>query len=629
MTSLTPPSNPVRYPYRATAGVEPSRPKTAVRFDVRSYIMPRWIWLVLILGVAAGLRLHGLDREGYWGDEYLQVNSYRLPLQYTVWHAISRHGFGPPDFIIGWLAYRISPTVWMCRLPAALWGVASIWFCFLLGRRLFSWHAGLFAAAILTFCRLHLVLSQEARPYAICLAMMLATLLLLLRSFETPSLGRLLLYGAVAVIATTTRSFIPFVFMAVIVSALTLAVAIHRRPLKTCEPGNTTWHTLRRVWIATLIAGALSLAWIVALLSSLNALPGPLAFLRSGSQPSTPRFVQNVYELDLSWIAQITRNSWIAIHSLWSNLGFVVLGLALAGIACVIATRKRTSLPTRCVLFVMLTAGPAVTIAYAFVGGAHLFYDRYNFYLMPMAALFASYPLSLAVAWIARKLRSRRSLAMPGIVATICLAISYPVAATLTEAQSFRRIDWQGCAAYLKTRVTGDDVILTLTDAPFGRVQKRFFGKYEWPSEGRALCEAAWTLAISDSHFDRLGQRRGRIYAAVVREVPPQSEHLFHTTGLREPPAGFDLVKFRGLDLLVERAPQALLPRHTLAICDMLANLPLASPSTKVIPLTLKARMLARLGLPEQAQASYAAARSLVGPKQIELFEHATASWHH
>lgn len=586
------------------------------------------MWLGLILLIATGLRLHGLDREGFWGDEYLQILSYRLPLHYTMWHALSRHAFGPPDFVIGWLAYHISPTVWMCRLPSALWGITSIALCFLLGRRLISWKAGLMAAAFLTFCPMHLVLSQEARPYSLCLASMLATLLLLLRSFEKPTRGRLLLYGMMAFFSTTTRSFTPSVLLAVITVTLTLAVVVSRGARTTGDtPDSTTRFTLRRIWITTLIAEFFTLIWIVILLRSMPGLPEPLAFLRHAGQPSPPRFVQNPYDLDLSWVARITRNSGIALRVLWANLGEVVCGLSLAGIAVIIARWKKTPLPDRCLCVVMLGAGPAVTLAYPFVGGAHLFYDRYNFYLMPMAALFASYPLSLALGWIARKLRTRSSISVPAIVAAVCLAMAHPVAATIRESQSFRRIDWQGCATFLERRVTEHDVIMTLTDAPFGRIQKRFFGKYEWPAAGRPLSEAAWTLATSDSHFERLNRRHGRIFVTVVRDVPPQPKNLYRSIGLQRPPAGFDLVKFRGLDLLIEQDSSNPLPRRMLAICDMLADLPLVNASTKVVAMALKTRMLDRLHLPEQARATYAAARMLVPATQADLFEFATASW--
>ena len=78
------------------------------------------VGLTLIMVVATALRLCGLDREGYWGDEYAQVQLYGLPLHHTCWFAFIKHAFGPPDFVIGWLLHRLDPSVWMLA-HASFW----------------------------------------------------------------------------------------------------------------------------------------------------------------------------------------------------------------------------------------------------------------------------------------------------------------------------------------------------------------------------------------------------------------------------------------------------------------------------------------------------------------------------
>lgn len=218
----------------------------------------------------------------------------------------------------------------------------------------------------------------------------------------------------------------------------------------------------------------------------------------------------------------------------------------------------------------------------------------------------------------------------------LCLAITlaYPVAMSADEMRSYRRRDWRGCAAYLADTVSPDDVIMVLTDQPFGRVQHRFFGKYDWPVGHRPLAEAMWTLAVSDSHFERLNRQTGRCYVVIAYPVEPQAENAYrthrpgtasHTMGAA--PVGYRLVKFRGLDLLIREDGSGGLVGEVLAICDDLLSLPHSDPSTNVIPLILKARTQLHLGLVDKAKRAYAQAAALVPNTQVEYFERATAAW--
>ncbi len=624
MTSLTQPSDSAHDPYRASMRADRSRLRSVARSLLRSCTRPCWVWLVLILGVAAGLRLHGLDREGFWGDEYLQVTSYRLPLHHTVWNALSRHGFGPPDFVIGWLAYRISPTVWMCRLPSALWGIASVWLCFLLGRRLVSWQAGLLAAAILTFCRLHLVLSQEVRPYSICLAFMLLTLWALLRSLENPTRVRLLAYASIAVVCTMTRSFIPCVFLAVIGLVLTIAVAWRKWHLGSGETGSepVSYACLRRVWLTTMGAGLAAMLWIVILFATIPTLPPGVVALVSGNTVH-----QNVYNLDTALKAQVLRNSAITARALIGSYGPLVLCLAGAGVLLTAMHWRKLGTSTRYVMAIMMLSGPSVILIYSIISGAHLFYERYSFFLLPFVAVFASVSLTAGLRVLATTRRSKNAFGYAAVFVGLWITFAYPARMSAEEAQSYRRIDWRGCAEFLSESIGADDVVLVLTDTPFGRVQQRFFGKYEWPRSGRPLGEAAWTLAISDNHFERLLRQKGKCVAVLVRRVLPQRAGAFQTAGLQSPPSNHRLVKFRGIDVLIPEAPAASIRRQAIELCDALTAIDLLDYSTKAVPLTLKTRLLLSDGRFDEARRTYHDARRYVPPVRLALFDAKTQSW--
>ena len=73
----------------------------------------------------------------------------------------------------------------MIRLPSAVAGTVAIPLIYLLGQRLHSKRAGLAAAALLAVNSFHVLLSQEARAYALLSCFTILSFLMLDRSLES------------------------------------------------------------------------------------------------------------------------------------------------------------------------------------------------------------------------------------------------------------------------------------------------------------------------------------------------------------------------------------------------------------------------------------------------------------
>ena len=301
--------------------------------------------------------------------------------------------------------------------------------------------------------------------------------------------------------------------------------------------------------------------------------------------------------------------------------------LAVAGLLIGLRRWRGLSLSTRCMLAIMLGVGPAFLLIYSLVGGVHYLYDRYNFYLMPIVAALASLAVVPMLRWSRHVLARNAALRWSVLCLAVATIFVYPGAMSAEELRSYRRRDWRGCATYLAEQVTPDDVIMVLTDVPFGRVQHRFFGKYDWPIERRPLAEAMWTLGVSDAHFDRLSKQAGRCHTVIAYPVEPQNENAYRSRGLQAAPEGYRLSKFRGLDLLVGEDRVGRVAEKVIGICDDLASLPLADPSTNVVPLVLKARMELHLGRVDRAERDFSQAAALVPEIQDDYFNRATGRW--
>ncbi|MGB0714415.1 MAG: glycosyltransferase family 39 protein [Phycisphaerae bacterium] len=589
-------------------------------------------WLVLLV-VAACLRLYGLDREGYWGDEYLQVRSYPLPLHLTIWHALSRNGFGPPDFVIGWLFYRIDPSVWVCRLPSALWGASAVVFLYVVVRRLDKPTTGLMAAALLCFCRMHIALSQEVRPYAICLAAMILTLWMLQRYFDQPNTRNLLIYACTAVFMTTTRSFIPCVFLFSIGVAGSALVAWQWRYR---PQDDAAFKPLLRAWMATIVSGVIAGGWVFLMLSTAPKLPVGITKILDKNAT-----VANPYGFDTTYFVQFERVADTLVRGPIQQYGLIVMLFSLTGVGFLIHRFGKMNRSSQLVWLSMLLVGPLVAAIYAAIGGTHKFYPRYSFFLMPVAASLAALGCVGAIDALSRRLQSAGSTMMAfALVAVIFLA--YPVAYGAEELHTYRRIDWRGAAQVLRPLAGSDAIVMTLSDKPFGLPQRTFFAKHEWPKGERPLGESVWTYATSDSHFERMMARGGVCIPTVAYDPRAQQLHDFKNRGLQSAPNGYELRKVRDLDLLIpvtrvsaldESAsaasapgkPATTGPSAIIAACDALLSIKLDAPTSRISPLTLKARVLQHVGDHDGAQRALREATSLVPPARMDAYTSATS----
>jgi len=155
------------------------------------------IVLLVILAAAAAIRLYRLGHFSYGLDEILQC--YWLKGSWAFfWKALRGDAYHPPlDYLVDRLFEAFRPGDAARKLPAVVWGIATIGaFAALLARRVGE-RTGLAAAALLAAAPFHVRFSQELRPYSLSLFLLCLSLYALERYLERPGPLRLaLLYLA-------------------------------------------------------------------------------------------------------------------------------------------------------------------------------------------------------------------------------------------------------------------------------------------------------------------------------------------------------------------------------------------------------------------------------------------------
>ena len=161
--------------------------------------------------LAAALRLHHLD-SGLWYDEITTlVDSVRPQFLQIVTHFP-----GNNDHPLYSVLAHVSVTLfgehpWSIRLPAMLFGVASIPMLYLFGAAVTSRREALLATAILTVSYHHIWFSQNARGYTALLFWVLLATFLLLRLLSTENRALVVAYGVVAALGSYTHLTMVFV----------------------------------------------------------------------------------------------------------------------------------------------------------------------------------------------------------------------------------------------------------------------------------------------------------------------------------------------------------------------------------------------------------------------------------
>ncbi len=420
--------------------------------------------IALILLLAFGLRVWGLDDRNIWWDEGLVAWAARLPAAAIVdWTARDVH---PPLYFLlqrlWWFA--VGDGEFVMRYASVLVGTAGVALIYLLGRTLGGPLAGLLAALFLALSTFAVSWSQEMRMYIGASTAATAGLWSALRYWQTgrwrywlgyvlaAAVGLWLLYLSVSVLIIANLAF--------------LWVWIGRRlPLRA---------VLR--WAAAQVAVLLLfLPWLA------YALPRMPSW--STAEPFTPFVFVQLYATTLAMGVSVNLDRYLLP---------VLLVVAILAVGLPLAWRRTSAVERRAGL-VMLLLGlllPALLV-YIVSLPIHIFYAPRLAprYLIPLAACFYTL-LALGLAALARR---QRWLAAAGSflvvgVAVLGLLQFYP--------DRIRRDDLLSLAATLGAQRQPGDAVVLYSDRDWPLFAAQYAGDWTGVPNGAQMeaDAAGWLL---------------------------------------------------------------------------------------------------------------------------------------
>ena len=398
---------------------------------------------------AAVLRIIGLN-SGLWYDEIVTlVVSARLPLLdiVTKFQDVNVH----PLYSIlahGSLA-AFGESAWALRLPACLFGIASVWMAYMLGSRLTSRAEAWAGAAVLATSYHHIWFSQNARGYTMIGFFALASTALLLSATEGGRRRDYVVYALVCAAGVYTH-----VTMAFIVAGQAAVILLGK--VAGWRPASRL-----RLWpVVWACAGAA----VLAIAAYVPLLPSMLGHL---SAPA-PREA-----------AKVATTSWAAAEAVRNLLSGAGVPAAIAGglfaLAGVVSLWRRHPVP------VALLVIPGVVTAATVVLLGQPLRPRFFFFLSGAAAIFVGRGLGVVAQIASRRLRLGGDRPeTTGLVACTVLIVAASAAA-LPRNYQLPKQDFAGAVRFLETEEAGGARILAAGPACWP--VERYYDK-AWPCMG-------------------------------------------------------------------------------------------------------------------------------------------------
>jgi hypothetical protein len=399
----------------------------------------------LLVLVAAALRLVDLG-DGLWYDEITTLVHYvRLPVRSILTTFDSQNQHALYSVVARVSVQLFGEGAWALRLPAALFGVASIWAVYWFGRHVTGLRESVLAATFLTLSYHHVWFSQNARGYSGLLFFTLLStglLLRLLRHRSPDRVGLVIGYGLSAALAVYMHLTAVFVVLAHGVVWAFLAWRERHR----CD-GLARWRT----------AYALVLAATLSVQLYALVLPQVVATVLAPTMPG----------VETEW----TKPSWMVMEILQGLSRGIPGGIGVAAVGAAVVAAGVVSYGRQQWVLVGLMGLPAIGLTAALLATQHNLWPRMLLFTAGFAALILMRGITVVFGAVPRVGGER--LATAGAV--FLLAVS---ASTVPTAWNPKQ-DFGGARAYIERERGPDDAVVTvdMTEIPY-----RDYMRLDWPA---------------------------------------------------------------------------------------------------------------------------------------------------
>jgi len=420
-----------------------------------------WVWLAVLTTLAAGLRVVGLNR-GLWLDEIgFLLNTVRHPLAeiITVFPGDTQH---PLYSILARLSIlAFGEHIWSLRLPAVIFGVASVPALYFLAASVVSRTEALLCAAFLAVSYHHVWFSQNARGYSALAFWTVVATFSLLRALRTGRRGSFVAYAINASLGAYTHLAMMFLIASHLIVAATLALSDWRRGRSLKK-----WKLPLQAFLLT---GGLTLL-----------LYAPIVVQ-----------VQKFFMKGPSGMKVVSTPNW----AMWETIRGLTVGLGTGGVliaaALILACGAWSYFKQDRVVFAFLVLPGILTVGSVAVRGT--MYPRFFFSLIGFAIMILVRGMIVIPQSIGATLRRGSSSFRPwlALAATAVLATAFFVSSAFSLVNNYRypKQDFEGAIRFVDTERKNEIVVTAGAAAyPLRQYYAKPWDSVETAEELREIC---------------------------------------------------------------------------------------------------------------------------------------------
>jgi len=394
--------------------------------------------LILVLILAAVLRLYKLGVPSLWWDEMGQALVAEDVLVNTLKGVQHHHGAVPLDYLITAVMVRLSRADFVLRLPAAIWGILSVYWIFRVGRLIHSERVGILAAFLLAINPFHIRYSQELRFYALFILLTLISSEIAWRAYHADTRKRWLLYACVGVLMVYTHYFGTIVILLHGLGML-LVCQQEKREHRHHDCARRLKHYLASAGVVFL----LFLPWLVFDALQESGLPNA----------TTP-----------GWSLTIISDTLHAFSGYVDGYWGIWLIVALVGLGVVWARSKALGL-----LFIVWLTLPLVAIVFLDQHRSYFYNPRQDLFALPPYLLLVSAGIvgiaERVAAFMKPANRRYAQAAGIGVMVALFAVATWPSLRNYYVYQG-RHENWKEMAVIVEKNIHEGDVLLFLENAP-------------------------------------------------------------------------------------------------------------------------------------------------------------------
>ena len=425
-----------------------------------------WIGLAGLTILATWLRVIGINKGLWWDEIYFLLVSVRHPLAeiITLFPGDNQH---PLYSILARLSVvAFGEHAWSLRLPALVFGVASIPILYLLGVSVATRIEALLSAALLAVSYHHVWFSQNARGYTALAFWAILSTFFLLRGIQSGRRGPYIAYAVAASLGMYTHLTMMFLVASHLLICTGTVLADGKRGL-----GSERWKFPLQAFLMT---GGLTLL-----------LYAPIAMQ-----------VQNFFLHRPSSMRGVSTPRW----AFWETLRGLTLGLGTEGVlvgAALVVTCGAWSYFKQSRLVFALFALPGVLTALGAVLARGTMYPRFYFFLIGFAVLILTRGVMVIPRWIAAHWPGFPKVdpgpALTAVLATVLLASS---TLALMRNYKYPKQDFEGAMQFVEAERKDGEAVVTVGAAiyPYRQYYAKPWEGVETVTRLQEICRQGRTI---------------------------------------------------------------------------------------------------------------------------------------